>query len=74
MPCAKKLCEAERIWLAGIQLEFVDYAKAELPRRKAERKIQYFDDLLTRLDGALSGPGGEALAAGPAGPLPGRAD
>src|ERR1022692_4955099 len=57
------LCKAEQVWLAGIQLAFVGYARAELPRRKAERKIQYFDDPLTRLDGALSGPGGESLAA-----------
>lgn len=59
----EEVCKAEQVWLAGIQLAFVDYARAELPRRKAERKIQYFDDLLTRLDGALSGPGGESLAA-----------
>jgi len=58
----EQLCSAEQLWLAGIQLAFVEYAKAELPRRKAERKIQYFDDLLTRLDNALSGPGGESLA------------
>ena len=58
----EKLCEAERIWLTGLQLEFVRYAKEELPRRKAERKIQHFDDLLTRLHEALTGPSGEALA------------
>jgi len=60
------LCEevrkAEQIWLAGLQLEFVEFARAELPRRKTERKIQYYDDLLTRLDDALSGPGGQSLA------------
>ena len=56
------LCQAEQVWLVGIQLAFVDYSKKELPRRKTERKIQYFDDLLTRLDIALSGPGGESLA------------
>jgi exodeoxyribonuclease V beta subunit len=50
------------MWLAGLQLEFVDYAKKELPRRKAERKIQHFDDLLTRLHEALTGPNGGALA------------
>ena len=55
----EKLCEAERMWLAGLQLEFVNYAKKELPRRKAERKIQHFDDLLTRLHEALTGPNGE---------------
>jgi len=58
----QKLCEAERIWLAGLQLEFVGYAKEELPKRKAERKIQHFDDLLTRLHEALTGPNGGALA------------
>jgi exodeoxyribonuclease V beta subunit len=57
------LCKAEQIWLAGLQLAFVEFARAELPRRKTERKIQYYDDLLTRLDDALSGPGGKALAA-----------
>jgi exodeoxyribonuclease V beta subunit len=57
-----KLCEAERMWLAGLQLEFVNYAKKELPRRKAERKIQHFDDLLTRLHEALTGPNGGTLA------------
>jgi len=56
------VCRAEQLWLAGIQLAFVEYAKTELPRRKTERKIQYFDDLLTRLDATLSGPGGESLA------------
>jgi exodeoxyribonuclease V beta subunit len=55
------VCKTEQIWLVGLQLAFVEYAKGELPRRKSERKIQYFDDLLTRLDGALSGPGGAAL-------------
>jgi exodeoxyribonuclease V beta subunit len=58
----EKLCEAERMWLAGLQLEFVNYAKKELPRRKAERKIQHFDDLLTRLHEALTGANGDALA------------
>jgi len=58
----EKLCQAERIWLAGLQLEFVGYAKEELPKRKAERKIQHFDDLLTRLHEALTGPNGGALA------------
>ena len=56
------VCQAEQIWLAGLQLAFVEYARTELPRRKTERKIQYFDDLLTRLDNTLTGPGGESLA------------
>jgi exodeoxyribonuclease V beta subunit len=58
----EKVCQAEKTWLAGLQLAFVEFARTELPRRKAERKIQYYDDLLTRLDTALSGPGGKTLA------------
>jgi exodeoxyribonuclease V beta subunit len=62
-----KLCEAlsesEKIWLAGLQVDFVRYAKKELPRRKVQRKIQSFDDLLTRLHEALIGPSGSVLAA-----------
>ena len=57
------ICQAEQLWLVGLQLGFIGYAKAELPRRKTERKVQYFDDLLTRLDDTLSGPGGKVLAA-----------
>jgi exodeoxyribonuclease V beta subunit len=56
------LCRSEKSWLAGVQLAFVDYARRELPRRKAERKIQSFDDLLTRLDQALEGPSGQAMS------------
>jgi exodeoxyribonuclease V beta subunit len=59
----EQLGSTEADWLAALQLAFVNFAKAELPRRKAERKLQHFDDLLTRLDAALSGPGGAALAA-----------
>ena len=58
----ESVCQAEQVWLVGLQLAFVEYAKTELPRRKTERKIQYFDDLLTRLDNTLTGPGGESLA------------
>jgi exodeoxyribonuclease V beta subunit len=58
----QELCGTERTWLAGLQLAFVEFARTELPRRKAERKVQYYDDLLTRLDAALSGPGGKPLA------------
>ena len=61
--CAE-VCKAESTWVAGLKLAFVDYAKAEIPRRKADKKIQYFDDLLTRLSGTLAGAGGEALASG----------
>lgn len=58
----EELCRTELLWLAGVQLAVVDYGRQELPRRKAERKAQYFDDLLTRLKAALAGPAGDALA------------
>ncbi|KPV39988.1 hypothetical protein AN478_07340 [Thiohalorhabdus denitrificans] len=40
----------------------LDYAWEELPRRKAARRVQSFDDLLLNLDRALAGPGGDGLA------------
>jgi len=49
-------------WLQ-LQREFVDWARAEAPRRKERAGVQSFDDLLHRLAAALAGPGGEALAA-----------
>lgn len=58
----ERICRAEQMWLAGLQLEFVQFARTELPKRKAQRKIQHFDDLLTRLNDTLSGPNGDALA------------
>jgi exodeoxyribonuclease V beta subunit len=42
--------------------EFLQYAKAELPKRKAKTNIVTFDDLILRLRDALIGPGGAALA------------
>jgi len=61
-----ELCEAitetqhqlRGAWL----LSFHEWAGAELARRKRDRKLQTFDDLLTRLDDTLRGPGGDALA------------
>jgi len=72
--CCEELCKAERIWLAGLQLEFIGYARKELPRRKAERKIQHFDDLLTRLYEALTGPKRRRSGGGTARALSGGAD
>ena len=42
--------------------EFLQYAKEELPKRKARTNIVTFDDLILRLRRALVGPGGNALA------------
>ncbi len=49
-------------FVIALHLAFLEFAKAELPRRKQHRKIQTFDDLLTRLHAALHGPGGDALS------------
>ncbi|MGE0081370.1 MAG: exodeoxyribonuclease V subunit beta, partial [Thiohalomonadaceae bacterium] len=42
--------------------EALRFCRAELARRKAERGLVSFDDLLTRLAEALHGAGGDALA------------
>jgi len=44
------------------QLAFVAYARSELHRRKEAAHVQFFDDLLQRLDNALAGAGGGPLA------------
>jgi len=61
-------CEALSLaadnFVIGVQLQALRYVERELPRRKHELKIQYYDDLLTRLHSALVGQGGKALAEG----------
>jgi exodeoxyribonuclease V beta subunit len=61
-----ELCDefsrAQEHYVIGVRLQALRYVQQELPRRKNELKIQFFDDLLTRLYGALSGDGGSALA------------
>ena len=51
-------------YLRRIKADFLRYAHSELARRKRERNLQSFDDLLVRLRDALEGPRGNALAAG----------
>ncbi len=46
-----------------LQLDLVQYARREVPRRNQRANTQSFDDLLQRLDAALAGPGGATLAA-----------
>lgn len=55
--------EAESRMLAW-KRDLVAYARSEAPRRKEAAGVQSFDDLLRRLDVALSGEGGPALAEG----------
>jgi exodeoxyribonuclease V beta subunit len=49
--------------LLALKAELLSYVEKELQRRKAEKNIQSFDDLLLRLNHALKPPGGDALAA-----------
>ena len=58
----EELSRAEEHYVIGVKLGALDYVRQELPRRKDELKIQFFDDLLTRLHGALAGTGGLGLA------------
>jgi exodeoxyribonuclease V beta subunit len=51
----KKLC-------LSLQTEFFTWSRQEMKRRKVKRNVLSFDDLLTRVDEALSGEGGGALS------------
>ena len=51
----------------AVQRRFFEYAGGELLKRKAAGNIAYFDDLLTGLQRALQGEGGERLAGAVAG-------
>jgi len=55
--------QARDRWVLGFQREFLAWAPAELTRRKLQRNVQSFGDLLTRLRDALRSPQGSALVA-----------
>ena len=57
-----RLVTIERKLCLSLQAEFFTWARQEMKRRKVKRNVLSFDDLLTRLDEALSGEGGEALS------------
>jgi len=46
----------------AMRVRLAQAVREELDRRKRERGIMTYDDLLTRLDDTLKGPGGEAAA------------
>ena len=54
----EELSRAEAHFVISVKLGALHYVRQELPRRKDELKIQFFDDLLTRLHSALAGSGG----------------
>ncbi|MDP1846506.1 MAG: UvrD-helicase domain-containing protein, partial [Solirubrobacteraceae bacterium] len=49
--------------IAAMRVRFAHAVRDELDRRKRRMALITYDDLLTRLDETLSGPGGEAAAA-----------
>ncbi len=55
-------CQAVERFFFQLNHEFLAYAGEELARRKKQRNLLTFDDLLTRLHHALQGAGGTALA------------
>jgi len=48
--------------ILGLRIELFDYVRAELESRKHRKNILFFDDLLVKLERALSGPEGSRLA------------
>lgn len=56
------LSEAGRSFARAIRAKFLASARSELVRRKVERNVLFYDDLLSRLHNSLGGSGGEALA------------
>ncbi|MEN6441733.1 MAG: exodeoxyribonuclease V subunit beta [Syntrophobacter sp.] len=48
--------------ILGLKVELFDYMRAELEARKRRKNILFFDDLLVKLERALSGPHGSRLA------------
>ncbi|NDY43584.1 UvrD-helicase domain-containing protein, partial [Dissulfurirhabdus thermomarina] len=64
----EELCRAREAAGACCELRFrgllgrlVEWVRAEAPRRRAARSLLSFDDLLSRVEGALRGPGGGLL-------------
>ena len=55
----KGLAQARR---ADLLAETIAFLRSELERRKRERRVLYFDDLLTQTAQALAGPRAQALA------------
>ena len=56
------LMNSERKLCVSLQAEFFTWARQEMKRRKVERNVLSFDDMLTRLDEGLSREGGEVLS------------
>ncbi|MDQ3624119.1 MAG: UvrD-helicase domain-containing protein, partial [Verrucomicrobiota bacterium] len=57
----KTLAQRSQRYLLAVQAWFLQWARTEVERRRAQRNELSFDDLLTRLEAALSGPSGALL-------------
>ena len=69
-----ELARAAEHYMIGVKLEALRYVEQELPRRKDELKIQFFDDLLRRVHEALAGERRRGAGHGAAPAIPGGAD
>ena len=58
---SEELTELAERFIVSLQSEFCEWAREELRRRKTDRRVQSFDDMLTRLDEALRGERGSEL-------------
>jgi superfamily I DNA/RNA helicase len=58
----QRLLELDAEFTVALRAEFFSYARAQMRERKEAQNIFSYDDLLTRLDEALAGPGGAELA------------
>ena len=59
----QQLVEGYEQMLLGLRFEFINTIRSELAKRKLSKNTLFYDDLLLMLERALSGPGGEDLAA-----------
>ena len=57
----EQIAELADRFVVSLQSEFCEWAREQLRQRKADRRVQSFDDMLTRLDEALRGERGEQL-------------
>jgi exodeoxyribonuclease V beta subunit len=57
----EEITELAERFIVSLQSEFCEWARQELRRRKTDRRVQSFDDMLTRLDEALRGERGNQL-------------
>jgi exodeoxyribonuclease V beta subunit len=58
-PDSNEAAELKQRFSVSLQAEFCQWAIDELRRRKADRRVQSFDDMLTRVDEALRGETGD---------------